>query len=175
MICTSATSYRRKKWVVPEVDEGVVARLANEVRVPAVVARLLVNRGIVTAAGAEQFLEPKFKDLHSPWLLPNMEAGAERIARAVREREKITLYGDYDVDGITGTAMLWHTLKTAGADVEYYIPHRVDEGYGLNVEAVGKLIDSGTKLLVTIDCGCSAVEPIALARARGGCGGFGSS
>jgi single-stranded-DNA-specific exonuclease len=132
-----------------------------------VVARLLVNRGIGDAGTASSFLEPKFRDLYSPWLLPNMEAGAQRIAAAVRAGEKITLYGDYDVDGITGTAMLWHTLKTAGANVEYYIPHRVDEGYGLNVEAVENLIKGGTQLLVTVDCGCSAVGPIARARELG--------
>jgi single-stranded-DNA-specific exonuclease len=93
-----------------------------------------------------------------------MQAAAERIVEGVRGKQKITIYGDYDVDGITGTAMLWHTLKTAGAAVDYYIPHRVDEGYGLNTDAIQKLIEGGTELLITIDCGCSAVAPIALAR-----------
>ncbi len=167
MICTSITSYRRKKWVLPPADEEAVARLAAELRVPGIVARLLVNRGMVDAGAAGGFLEPRFRDLFSPALLPNAEVAAARIAAAVRAGEKITLYGDYDVDGITGTAMLWHTLKAAGADVEYYIPHRVAEGYGLNVEAVDALIDGGTQLLVTVDCGCSAVAPIARARERG--------
>jgi single-stranded-DNA-specific exonuclease len=168
MICTSATSYRRKKWVLPaEPDPEAVGRLANEARVPPVVARLLLNRGVCDAGAAAAFLEPRFRDLFPPALLPNMGAAAARIAAAVRAGEKITLYGDYDVDGITGTAMLWHTLKTAGANVDYYIPHRVDEGYGLNVEAVDALIAGGTQLLVTVDCGCSAVAPITRARDRG--------
>jgi single-stranded-DNA-specific exonuclease len=166
-VCTSVTSYRRKKWVVaPDGGEAAV-RMAQETRLPPVVARLLVNRGIKDAAGAAAFLEPRFKELFSPALLPNMNVAAERIARAVKAGEKITLYGDYDVDGITGTAMLWHTLKIAGANVDYYIPHRVDEGYGLNVEAVEGLIKGGTQLLVTVDCGCSAVEPITRAKELG--------
>ncbi len=163
MICTSNISYRRKKWVVPEVDIESVERLANDARIPAIVAQLLTLRGIETAQAAAAFLEPRFRDQFPPELLPNIDAGAQRIAQAVRTREKITLYGDYDVDGITGTAMLWHLLNAAGADVDFYIPHRVDEGYGLNVEAVETLIKGGTRLLVTVDCGCSAVDPIARA------------
>jgi len=99
--------------------------------------------------------------------MPGMGAAAGLIAQAVRDRKKITLYGDYDVDGITGTAMLWHTLKAAGANVETYIPHRVDEGYGLNADAVSTLVNGGTQLLVTIDCGVSAIAPITLARKLG--------
>ncbi len=175
MICTSATSYRRKKWVVAEVDEGMVARLANEVRVPAIVARLLVQTrdhdrgrsGFFPATPSSPICTDRGRC--RIWRLRRSESPAPR------QGEKITLFGDYDVDGITGTAMLWHLLKTAGANVDYYIPHRVDEGYGLNAEAVAKLIDSGTRLLVTIDCGCSAVGPIAPAQPRGGCGGIGSS
>ena len=161
MIDTAAISFRRKRWVVARALEEEVGRLAHEMRLPRMVAELLVNRGLADAGLAAAFLEPRFKDVYSPWLIPNMEAGAERIARAVREREKITLYGDYDVDGITGTAMLWHTLKAAGAEVEYYIPHRVEEGYGVNVEAVKEIIAGGTKLIVTVDCGCSGAGAVA--------------
>jgi single-stranded-DNA-specific exonuclease len=159
-------SWRGKRWVMLPEAEGV-AELARNLRVPEVVARVLANRGFRDVAGAQGFLEPRFRDLHEPGLLPNMKEAAGRIARAVREGEKITLYGDYDVDGITGTAMLWHTLKAAGAKVKYYIPHRVEEGYGVNREAVESLIAGGTQLLVTVDCGCSAVVPIARARELG--------
>ena len=173
MICppqTSLTSYRKKKWVLPQLDptqESQAADIANQLQVPVLIARILVSRGLTTPAAAATFLDPKFKDLHPPYLLPNMHPAADRIVQAIRANEKITLYGDYDVDGITGTTMLWHTLKTAGADVDYYIPHRVDEGYGLNPDAVRQLIESGTKLLITIDCGCSAIAPITLARQLG--------
>ena len=167
MICTSTTSYRRKRWVMSPADGDAVERLAAELRLPPILARLLVNRGVTEPAAAAAFLEPQFRDLHPPALLPNIDIAAERIARAVRAGEKIMLYGDYDVDGITGTAMLWHTLKTAGADVDSYIPHRVEEGYGLNSDAIDGLIDKGTRLLITVDCGCSAVAPIGRAGSRG--------
>ncbi len=134
---------------------------------PELVAGLLVDRGFGEVEVARGFLEPRFKDLYSPELLPNLGMGADRIVRAVRAGEKITLFGDYDVDGITGTAMLWHTLTAAGARVETYVPHRVEEGYGLNVEAVRGIAGGGTKLLVTVDCGCSAVEAIGVARELG--------
>jgi single-stranded-DNA-specific exonuclease len=167
MICTSVTSYRKKRWILPAADPENAQRLAHELHVPPIVAQLLINRGIRDASAAAAFLEPRFRDLFSPWLIPNMDLAADRIVRAVRDRQKITLFGDYDVDGITGTAMLWHTLTAAGAQVDYYIPHRVDEGYGLNTEAVESLINAGTQLLVTVDCGCSAVAPIARARELG--------
>ncbi|MCL2646461.1 MAG: single-stranded-DNA-specific exonuclease RecJ [Phycisphaerales bacterium] len=189
MIGTGVNSFKRRQWVMVAVDEAVVERLAHELRVPGLLARLLVRREIVDTGAAAAFLQPKYRDLHSPWELPNMTGAAERIAQAVREKQKITLYGDYDVDGITGTAMLWHTLRAAGvvgearsqkpearssspetsgfAEVEYYIPHRVEEGYGLNCEAIERIANGGTKLLITIDCGCSAAEPIRLARERG--------
>ncbi|HVT79605.1 MAG TPA: DHH family phosphoesterase, partial [Phycisphaerae bacterium] len=145
----------------------MVVRFAEGLRLPPLIAQILINRGITTASAAGGFLEPRFRDLHAPQLLPNMDRAAERIAQAVRAGEKITLYGDYDVDGITGTAMLWHMLKTAGANVFTYIPHRVDEGYGLNLDAIERLIDDGTQLLITVDCGCSAVAPITRAKERG--------
>src|SRR4051812_26840201 len=163
-------TWKGKRWVVLPEPQGVaggVAELARGLRVPEVVARVLMNRGMVEVAAAEAFMAPRFRDLHEPGSLPNMKVAAGGIARAVRGGGKITLFGDYDVDGITGTAMLWHTLKTAGAKVEYYIPHRVEEGYGLSKEAVEGLIAGGTQLLVTVDCGCSAVGPIARARELG--------
>jgi single-stranded-DNA-specific exonuclease len=167
MISTSTTSYQRKRWVIAPADGAAVEQLARQLRVPAMFARLLVNRGLTDPSGAAAFLEPQFRDLHPPALLPNIEVAAERIARAVRAGEKITLYGDYDVDGITGTAMLWHTLQAAGAQVDFYIPHRVEEGYGLNSDAIDGLIEKGTRLLITVDCGCSAVVPIGRAQSRG--------
>jgi single-stranded-DNA-specific exonuclease len=166
MICTSAISYKRKRWLIPTHDESAIQSLAQTLRIPPLLAQLLIQRNLSDPAAAQDFLDPKFKNLCSPYLLPNMHPAADRIVAAVRDHEKITLYGDYDVDGITGTAMLWHTLTAAGANVESYIPHRVDEGYGLNTEAVKTLLDNGTQLLVTIDCGCSAIDPITYARSR---------
>ena len=168
MICTSTTSYRRRKWIAPTLDESAVADLACQLRLPPLIARLLLNRGHTSADSAAAFLDPKFKDLPSPWLLPNIDHAATRITHAIREKQKITLYGDYDVDGITGTTMLFHTLTAAGNIPDSYIPHRVDEGYGLNPEAIQSILQKNgpaeNQLLITIDCGISALEPITLAR-----------
>jgi single-stranded-DNA-specific exonuclease len=99
--------------------------------------------------------------------MPNLPKAAERIARAIREKESIVVYGDYDVDGITATAILWHAIKILGGEVDYYIPHRIDEGYGLNTAAVNEIIDRGAKLIVTVDCGVTAVEQARVACERG--------
>ncbi|MHC4236627.1 MAG: single-stranded-DNA-specific exonuclease RecJ, partial [Planctomycetota bacterium] len=106
----------------------------------------------------QAFLSPRLGDLHPPELLPGATQAAELLAAAVRAGKRIVLYGDYDVDGITGVAILWRVLRTAGADVGVYVPHRLEEGYGLNAEAVRKLADEGARVLVTIDCGITAVE-----------------
>src|SRR5205814_6430015 len=97
----------------------------------------------------------------------NLPRGAERIAKAIRDREKIVIYGDYDVDGITATAILWHAIHLLGGSCEYYIPHRIEEGYGLSPEAVAQVCDAGAKLIVTVDCGITAIGPANVARDKG--------
>ena len=126
--------------------------------VPPLVAQLLYNRGIDLDADPRPFLAPQLGDLHPPELLPGARRAAELLADAVRAGKRIVLYGDYDVDGITGVAILWRLLRTAGADVGYYVPHRLEEGYGLNLEAVRKLADEGARIVVSIDCGITADE-----------------
>lgn len=165
--CRSLISFRRRKWVLEPAASAAVEALARPLRCPPLIAELLLKRGVSTVDEARAFLQPEFKNLCPPGKLPNIDKAASRIAEAVRAQQKIVLYGDYDVDGITGTAMLWHTLRAAGADVSYYIPHRVDEGYGLNTRAIEQLIDAGAGLLITVDCGGSAVGPIAAAVTRG--------
>jgi single-stranded-DNA-specific exonuclease len=105
--------------------------------------------------------------LHEPMSLPGMAGATERLARAVRDGELIAIYGDYDVDGITASTILYHTLTSLGARVRTYIPHRIEEGYGLNSDAVARLCDEGARLLVTVDCGVTALGPAAVARERG--------
>jgi single-stranded-DNA-specific exonuclease len=166
MLATETTSHKNKRWILSERDENKITALARALNLPPLIAHLLINRNIETADAVKSFLEPEFKKIHPPELLPNIDRAAERIATAVKQSESIVLFGDYDVDGITGTTMLWHVLKTAGANVRTYIPHRVDEGYGLSTEAINKLIDEGAQLIVTIDCGGSAVEPITAAKNR---------
>jgi single-stranded-DNA-specific exonuclease len=135
-----------------------------------VVAQLLVNRGVSDPATAREFVEARQRSLHDPETLPGAAEAAERIVRAVREGRKVVIYGDYDVDGVCGTSILWACLRLAGAGqaVSYYIPHRIDEGYGVNGDALKKLaMDEEASLVVTVDCGISAVREATLARELG--------
>jgi single-stranded-DNA-specific exonuclease len=144
-----------KKWVISPADQRA-DQLAKSLKVSPLLAQLLINRGVTDAQAGAAFLRPKLTDLISPELMPGVRDAAKRIQTAVTQKQKITLYGDYDVDGITGVAILWQILKLLGAAVDYYIPHRIDEGYGLNVEAVESIAKAGTQLLITVDCGITA-------------------
>jgi len=141
--------------------------LARRLNTSPLVAQVLVNRGASDPADAEAMLNPKLTDLHDPSLLSGCEAAAKRLARAVADGEKIVIYGDYDVDGMTASAILHACLRMLGASAHFYVPHRLDEGYGVNVEAVRRIVADGAKLIVTVDCGIGAVEPLAEAVAAG--------
>ncbi len=166
---TEAISHKKRHWILPQAMPRAadVAATACALACHPLVARLLLTRQITDLAEAREFIHPQFKNLHPPETIPGMTAAAERIAAAIHQREKMTIYGDYDVDGITGTAMLWRLLKMAGADFDVYIPHRVDEGYGISCKALQQLAQKGTQLLVSVDCGITAIEPIAQARRAG--------
>ena len=128
----------------------------------------MASRGLHTAGEAKTFLESKMTDLHSPDLLPGIPEATTRIVQALEDKRRITIYGDYDVDGVTSTSILWHCLKLAGANVDYYIPCRMEEGYGLNLEAIRKLHEEDPqRLLVTVDCGICSVKEADLARDLG--------
>jgi single-stranded-DNA-specific exonuclease len=133
-----------------------VEALAARLRVPALVARLLWQRGLSDDARAAAYLAPRLSDLTSPLLLPDAERAAERLARAVAAREKIAICGDYDVDGMTGTALLVRFFRLAGADVTWAIPDRDEDGYGLSVAGVGRLAAEGVRVAVTVDNGITA-------------------
>ncbi len=148
-------SYCKKQWAIRPPD-GRSAELAKSLKVSPLLAQVLINRGLTDAQNASVFLRPKLTQLIDPAEMPGIEPAVHRLKQAIRNKEKITVYGDYDVDGITGVAILWQVLTLLGADVDYYIPHRIDEGYGLNPEAIRTLAKSGTKLLVTVDCGVTA-------------------
>lgn len=156
-----------KTWHLLPHDRGAVERLARDAAVPPVVAQLLLNRGIGDAEQAKRFLHAPFKGLHDPCLLPGAAAAAERILAAVRDQRRICVYGDYDVDGLTGTALLWQGLRLLGSPADYYVPHRIDEGYGLNAEALHRIAQSGAKLVVTVDCGIASVAEAEVAKSLG--------
>jgi single-stranded-DNA-specific exonuclease len=135
------------------------------------VAQLLAARGVVGDDAVDRFLKPRLTDLHDPADLPGASAAAQRLCRAVHDRQPIVIYGDYDVDGVTASAILYHTLTRAGANVRTYVPHRLDEGYGLNAEAIHQIATSGHSatppLIVSVDCGITATGPARVARELG--------
>ncbi|MEK7710309.1 MAG: single-stranded-DNA-specific exonuclease RecJ [Planctomycetota bacterium] len=155
-----------KKWIIPP-PATQCETFARQWRVPPVVAQLLINRGLSPDQPCDGFLSPQLRDLYPPELLPGVTEAARRITDAVREKRRIVLYGDYDVDGTTGVAILWHVLRLAGGDVSFYVPHRVEEGYGLNLDAVNRLADEGAGLIVSVDCGITAVEAAEALAVRG--------
>jgi single-stranded-DNA-specific exonuclease len=146
---------KNRQWIIKSPDNRR-EQLAKSLKVSPLLAQVLINRGITDQAEASVFLRPKLTELIDPAKMPGIEPAIQRLKQAITNRERITLYGDYDVDGITSVAILWQVLTILGADVDYYIPHRIDEGYGLNAEAVEMLVKSGTRLLVTVDCGVTA-------------------
>lgn len=168
LIGKRGTCMIRKKWKyrnnmvkVPEVQRAAAVN-----KVPLIIANLLLNRGIAEAEFGS-FLVKSKKNIKNPMNMLDMEKAADRITEALRSNEKIVIYGDYDVDGITSTALLYEFLLSNGANAEYYIPDRKDEGYGINIMAVNKLIKKGVKLLITVDCGITAIGEVEFARLQG--------
>jgi single-stranded-DNA-specific exonuclease len=157
---------RHKKWVIHPPDARST-QLAESLRISPLVAQVLINRSISNTQAGNLFLMPKLTELISPELMPGIEAAVHRLKQALKNKEKITLYGDYDVDGITGISILLQILTLLGGDVDYYIPHRIDEGYGLNTEAIRSLAKQGSKIIVTIDCGIAAIDSAELAEQLG--------
>jgi single-stranded-DNA-specific exonuclease len=156
-----------KRWRIHPHDAECIAALERGATVPAVVAQLLVCRGIRDPEQARRFLDPKLSALRDPELLPGCLLAAQRIHQALRQGRRIVVYGDYDVDGITGTALLCQCLKLLGGDAGYYVPHRIDEGYGLNPEAIRRLAADKARMIVSVDCGIGSLEEAAVARECG--------
>ncbi len=156
-----------KKWTYPPPDKELQARLVSSLRISPLLARLLINRGINDPDSAHAFLQPKMTHLSNPLDDQEMEKAARRLAQAVRAGERIAVYGDYDVDGITGTALLLQFFDLLKANVTWYIPQRVDEGYGLNREAIERLALDGVNVIVTVDCGITSVVEADILKAKG--------
>ena len=157
------------RWRLRTFDRDQVAALSRDTGLPPIVAQLLLNRGIADARAATTYFDQRLTGLHDPASLPGVPEAAARIVAAIHARRKIVIYGDYDVDGVCGTSILWACLQLAGAaEVEYYIPHRVEEGYGLNANALRKLrAEHRAEVVITVDCGISAVAEAKLARELG--------
>jgi single-stranded-DNA-specific exonuclease len=155
------------KWVLAEHDAGAVARLAAQAGFHPIIARLMVARGITDADTALSFLSSDLSTLSDPRILLGMDRAVDRIRSAVSSHESIVVFGDYDVDGVTGAALLYLALRDMGARVTSYIPDRMTEGYGLNSTALEGIKAGGGELVITVDCGISAVQQAAAARTLG--------
>jgi single-stranded-DNA-specific exonuclease len=159
----------KARWRVRPHDPVRIREMSRGSGLSPLVAQLLLNRGIDDPSRARAFLEARMSSLHDPEHLPGAVDAAGRIVRAINEGRKIVIYGDYDVDGVCGTSILWSCLRLAGCrNVAYYIPHRVEEGYGVNAEALRRLaVEEQAELIITVDCGISAVHEAGLARELG--------
>src|SRR3989339_151283 len=149
-----------KIWQLVKPVPVLAEKLSQSLSVSLIIAQVLLNRGVKTLPEAEVFLKPTLKNLRNPFEIPNIVKAAERVLLAKEKGEKVLIYGDYDVDGVTGTTILVQTLRHLGIEVAYYIPDRYGEGYSLSIEAVKKIADSGVKLIVTVDCGIASVKEV---------------
>ena len=154
-------NFRHKK-----LNKTDIINTATEYHIPKIIATILLNRG-VKDEDIPAFIRKSLADIIDPSLMLDMEKATERINKAIDEKERIAVYGDYDVDGITSTSLLYEFLTSLGADAEYYIPDRKGEGYGINIMAVNKLAKEGVKLMITVDCGITALGEVSLAKALG--------
>src|SRR5262245_41703088 len=157
----------RAQWRVADVDLETRQALATDTGLSPMLCQVLINRGITDAAAVQAFLSPSLHDLHDPYLLHGMAPAVQRLVTAIRQGERIAVYGDYDVDGVTATALLVTFFGELGLGVPYYIPERASEGYGLNANSIRQLASEQVRLLITVDCGSTAIEEVALARRLG--------
>ena len=156
-----------KKWQIYETDENKIQEISQKYNLNKLLSTILANRNIIDEKDIKQFLSPTRKDFYDPFLIHDMEKAVERIIKAIEKQEKVTIYGDYDVDGITSITVLKSYLNDRGLEVETYIPNRLNEGYGLNKEAIEKIHNNGCQLMITVDCGISGLEEIEYANSLG--------
>lgn len=156
-----------KRWLAYKKDYSIVDELIEELNISEVLARVLINRNIETVEDAEIFLNPCLDELEDPCLMKGMDLAVERIKNAIICGEKICIYGDYDVDGITSVSMLYTVLKRIGGNVSYYIPNRLDEGYGLNRQAIEQMIGQEIQLIITVDCGIRSIDEVEFVNSAG--------
>lgn len=156
-----------KKWEIYQTNEEKVEKLQEKYKLNRLLSTLLTNRGITEESEITKFLNPKRSDFYDPFGMPDMEKAAERILKAIKDKEQIIIYGDYDVDGITSVTVLKSFLEERGIQVNVYIPNRLNEGYGLNKTAMEEIAKQGNKLMITVDCGITAVDEVEYAKTFG--------
>ena len=159
-----------KNWQIIENSEEqvfLIEKIKKEYNLNTLLATILVNRNIVTEEQIRLFLEPNRNDFHDPFLITDMDIAVDRIIKAIENKDRVTIYGDYDVDGITSITVLSSFLKDLGLETTHYIPNRLNEGYGLNKDAIDKVKENGCDLMITVDCGISSIEEIKYANSIG--------
>ena len=156
-----------RKWEFYNVDSEKIAEISEKHGISELLATVLYNRDVVDDNEIDVFLNPTRSDFHDPYLMPDMEVAVERIIKAINNKEKVMIYGDYDVDGITSITVLKKFLQERGLDAGYKIPNRLNEGYGLNKTAIEKIAEEEYKLIITVDCGISGNDEIDLANSLG--------
>ena len=156
-----------KKWQIYQANEEKVEEISEKYKINKLLATILANRNITEKEQIEKFLKPKRTDFYNPYEMLDMEIAVKRIIKAIEDKEKIIIYGDYDVDGITSVTVLKSFLEERGITVAEYIPNRLEEGYGLNKKAVKQIAEQEYKLMITVDCGISAIEEVEYANSLG--------
>lgn len=157
----------KKKWEYYEQDKELVEQIAKKHNISTLLAKILINRNIVDEEEIKVFLNPKRNNFHDPFLMLDMDKAVDRIIKAIKNKEKTIIYGDYDVDGITSITVLKKFLSERGLEVDYYIPNRLEEGYGLNKDAIQEIAKQGYTLMITVDCGISGINEIEMANSLG--------
>ena len=158
------------KWNIrpnTEEDLQLANTLAEELELNPVICRMLIQRGIFTVEAAKKFFKPSLSDLHDPFLMPDMDKAVKRLDKALGNKEKILIYGDYDVDGTTAVALVYKFLRSYSSTLDYYIPDRYDEGYGISYKGIDYAYENGFSLVITLDCGIKAISKIEYAREKG--------
>ena len=158
----------QKRWVLkPKNNSNKVSHLKTELGVNDIVANLLVNRNIETFEQAKYFFRPSLDHLHDPFLMKDMDVAISRIERAIGNKEKILIYGDYDVDGTTAVSVVYSFFRTFHTHIEFYIPDRYAEGYGISTQGIDYAAENGFSLIIALDCGIKAIEKINYASSKG--------
>lgn len=156
------------RWILNDpADPAKVERLSAEVGIDRVLSELLVKRGVETFEQARAFFRPNLKDLHDPFLIKDMDKAVERLERAVKGKERILVYGDYDVDGTTAVALVYSFLKQFTSNLGFYVPDRYDEGYGVSIKGIDWAAENGYSLIITLDCGIKAIDKVEHAKTKG--------
>ena len=150
-----------RKWIVKEPgNPALVRQLSAELGIDHVLANLLIQRTIKSYEQAREFFRPDLARLHDPFLMTDMDKAVRRLDQAIKDQESILIYGDYDVDGTTAVALMYTFLKRFNPNIEYYIPDRYDEGYGVSYKGIDSAVENKYTLIISLDCGIKAVEKV---------------